>query len=106
MTVLAELGDTTRFGSAPQLLSYLGLTPTEFSSGARQRRGSITRAGNGHVQRVLVEAAWHYRLPPRVGIALRKRRTGQSGWAVANRAQQRLHRRYRRPATSAAEEEG
>ena len=97
MTVPAELGDITRFGSAPQLMSYLGLTPSECSSGARQRRGPITRAGNGLVRRVLVEAAWHYRHPPRVGVALRKRRAGQPGWAVAvaDRAQQRLHRRYR-----------
>ena len=98
MTVLAELGDITRFGRAPQLMSYLGLTPSESSSGARQRRGPITRTGNGHGRRVLVEAAWPDRHPPRVGAARRQRRIGQPGWAVAvaDRAQQRLHRRYRR----------
>ena len=83
LTVLAELGDVTRFGSARQLMSYLGLTPSEFSSGARQRRGPITKTGNSHVRRILVESAWHYRHPPRVGAALRKRREGQPGWAVA-----------------------
>ena len=98
MTVLAELGDVTRFGSARQLMSYLGLTPSEYSSGARQRRGPITKTGNSHVRRILVESAWHYRHPPRVGAALRKRREGQPGWAVvlADRAQARLYRRHRR----------
>ncbi len=98
MTVLAELGDVTRFGSARQLMSYLGLTPSEYSSGARQRRGPITKTGNSHVRRILVESAWHYRHPPQVGEALRKRRAGQPGWAVAlaDQAQSRLYRRYRR----------
>ena len=98
LTVLAELGDITRFGSARQLMSYLGLTPSEYSSGARQRRGPITKTGNSHVRRILVESAWHYRHPPRVGAALRKRREGQPGWAVvlADRAQTRLYRRQRR----------
>ena len=98
MTLLAELGDITRFGSARQLMAYLGLTPSESSSGARQHRGPITKTGNAHVRRVLVESAWHYRHPPRVGAALRRRRAGQPGWAVAlaDRAQSRLHRRSRR----------
>ena len=98
MTVLAELGDVTRFGSARQLMSYLGLTPSEYSSGARQRRGPITKTGNSHVRRILVESAWHYRHPPQVGEALRKRRAGQPGWAVAlaDQAQSRLYRRHRR----------
>ena len=98
LTVPAELGNVTRFGSARQLMSYLGLTPSEYSSGARQRRGPITKTGNSHVRRILVESAWHYRHPPRVGAALRKRREGQPGWAVvlADRAQTRLYRRHRR----------
>ena len=98
MTFLAELGDVTRFGSSRQLMSYLGLTPSEYSSGARQRRGEITKAGNSHVRRVLVESSWHYRHPPRVGVGLRRRREGQPGWAVsmAEGAQRRLHRRFRR----------
>ena len=79
-------------------MSYLGLTPSEYSSGARQRRGPITKTGNSHVRRILVESAWHYRHPPRVGRELRKRREGQPGWAVvlADRAQTRLYRRHRR----------
>ncbi len=98
MTLLAELGDITRFGSARQLMAYLGLTPSESSSGAGQQRGPITKTGNTHERRVLVESAWHYRHPPRVGAALRRRRAGQPGWAVAlaDRAQSRLHRRSRR----------
>ncbi len=98
LTVLAELGDITRFGSARQLMAYLGLTPSEHSSGGRQRRGPITKTGNAHVRRLLVESAWHYRHPPRVGVGLRKRRQGQPGWAVAlaDGAQARLHRRQRR----------
>ena len=98
LTVLAELGDVTRFGSARQLMSYLGLTPSEYSSGARQRRGPITKTGNSHVRRILVESAWHYRHPPRVGRELHNRREGQPGWAVvlADRAQARLYRRHRR----------
>ena len=79
MTLLAELGDITRFGSARQLMAYLGLTPSESGSGARQHRGPSTKAGNSHVRRVLVESAWHYRHPPRVGAALRKRRGGPTG---------------------------
>ena len=79
-------------------MSYLGLTPSEYSSGARQRRGPITKTGNSHVRRILVESAWHYRHPPRVGAALRKCREGQPGWAVvlADRAQARRYRRHRR----------
>lgn len=97
MTVLAELGEVTRFASARQLMSDLGLTPSEYSSGTRQRRGEITKAGNNHVRRVLVESAWHYRHPPRMGVRLRRRREGQPGWAVsmAEGAQRRLHRRFR-----------
>ena len=59
LTVLAEFGDITRFGSAGQLMAYLGLTPSEHSSWARQRRGPITKTGNTHMRRLLVESAWH-----------------------------------------------
>ena len=96
MTVLSELGDITRFGSAGQLMAYLGLTPGEHSSGGRVRRGPITKTGNAHVRRILIESAWHYRHPARVGAQLRKRREGQPGWAItrADRTQRRLHRRF------------
>ena len=96
MTVPSELGDITRFASAGQLMAYLGLTPGEHSSGDRVRRGPITKTGNGHVRRILIESAWHYRHPARVRAQLRKRREGQPGWAIprADRTQRRLHRRF------------
>ena len=64
-SVLAELGDITRFDSPRQLMAYLGLVPSEHSSGGSRRQGGITKTGNGHVRRVLVEAAWSYRFPAR-----------------------------------------
>jgi transposase len=96
MTILSELHDFGRFGSARQLMAYLGLVPKEHSSGESRRRGGITKAGNAHVRRVLVETAWAYRLRPAVGIELRRRREGQPAAviAVADRAQARLHRRW------------
>ena len=98
LTILAELHGVERFASPRQLSAYLGLVPTEHSSGDSERRGSITKAGNAHVRRVLVEAAWHYRHRPGVGPALAKRREGQPAGAiaVADAAQHRLCRRYRR----------
>ena len=98
MTVVAELHDFRRFRTARALMSYLGLVPSEDSSGERQRRGAINKAGNSRVRRVLVEAAWSYRHQPRIGTGLRQRREGQPGWvvAIADRAQSRLHRRYRK----------
>ena len=63
MTVMAELGDITRFDSPRQLMSFLGLVPSEASSGPNRRQGGITKTGNGHVRRVLVEASWCYRFP-------------------------------------------
>jgi len=96
MMILAELHDFRRFTSARQLMSYLGLVPSERSSGESTRRGGITKAGNAHLRRVLVETAWHYRHKPAVGVTLRKRRQGQPAQiiAIADRAMRRLHRRY------------
>jgi hypothetical protein len=98
MTILAELHDFRRFDDPRRLMSYLGLVPSEHSSGERTRRGAITKAGNSHVRRVLVEAAWHYRHRPSVGATLRRRREGQPREiiAVADRAQKRLYRRFHR----------
>ncbi len=95
MTVVAELHGFARFHSPRQLMSYLGLTPSEYSSGDRVRRGGITKTGNGHVRRILVEAARHNRHKPAVSYALRKRREDQPAWAVgiADSAMVRLHRR-------------
>jgi transposase len=65
-TTVAEVGDLKRFHTPAELMSYLGLVPSEHSSGTKTRRGSITKAGNGHVRRVLTEAAWAYHLPDHV----------------------------------------
>jgi len=96
MTVMAEIHDFGRFESPRDLMGYLGLVPSEHSTGDSHRRGSITKTGNSHARRVLIEAAWHCRHRPAVSANLRKRRTGQPGWVIgiADRAQARLHRRY------------
>ncbi len=98
MLILAELHDFRRFTSAPALMAYLGLVPGEDSSGEKHRRGRITRTGNALVRRLLVEIAWHYQHGPRVGVALARRRKGQPARviAVADKAQQRLCRRFRK----------
>jgi transposase len=98
MLILAELHDFRRFASAPALMAYLGLVPSEDSSGEKHRRGRITRTGNALVRRLLVETAWHYQHRPSVGIALMRRRKGQPGRviAIADKAQQRLCRRFRK----------
>jgi transposase len=95
--LLVEVGDFQRFPSPRELMAYLGVVPSEASTGDREWRGSITKAGNTHVRRVLVEAAWHYRHPPRLGKALAVRSQGQPPAVLAQawKAQQRLHRRYR-----------
>jgi transposase len=97
MTVLAELGDLTRFDSPRELMAYLGLVPSEHSSGGSRRQGSITRTGNGHVRRVLVEAGWNYRFPARKTRAIEKRaeKTSEVVQAIAWQAQKRLCGRYR-----------
>jgi transposase len=96
--ILAELHDFRRFPSARALMAYLGLVPGEDSSGEQHRRGRITRTGNALVRRLLVETAWHYQHRPSIGIALRRRRMGQPRRviAIADKAQQRLCRRFRR----------
>lgn len=96
--ILAELHDFRRFASAPALMAYLGLVPGEDSSGEKHRRGRITRTGNALVRRLLVETAWHYQHRPSVGMALTRRRKGQPGRviAIADKAQQRLCRRFRK----------
>jgi transposase len=98
MLMLAELHDFRRFASAPALMAYLGLVPGEDSSGEKHRRGRITRTGNALVRRLLVEVAWHYQHRPTVGGALGRRRQGQPARviAIADKAQQRLCRRFRK----------
>jgi transposase len=98
VTIAAELGDLRRFATAPQLMGYLGLVPSEHSSGETRRRGRITRAGNGHVRRILIEAAWAYRFRAAKSRAIRERSRGVAPGVerIAWCAQQRLCNRYRR----------
>jgi transposase len=95
-TLIAELGDLRRFSKPRSLMSYTGLVPSEYSSGEAEHRGAITKAGNAHVRRVLVETAWHARHVPKVGIGLKRRQAGQAEAIIALswKAQKRLHRRY------------
>lgn len=96
-TIVAEIGDLKRFASAPQLMAYLGVVPSEHSSGGTRSRGAITKTGNGHVRRVLVEAAWTYRHPARKTATLQQRaqKTPEAVQEIAWRAQKRLCGRYR-----------
>jgi transposase len=93
-----EVGDFARFERAGQLMSYLGLVPSEHSTGASRRQGHITKTGSRHARRLLIEAAWHYRRPPRLGTTLERRQDGQDPLAIAIawKAQQRLHQLWRR----------
>lgn len=95
-TLVCELGDLRRFPSASRLMSFIGLTPSEHSSGSKQSRGSITKAGNGHVRRALVEAAWAGRLKPARPLRLQRRQAGLDPAVIdiAWKAQHRLHKRY------------
>jgi len=94
----AEIGDWRRFARAGQLMSYVGLVPSENSSGEKRRQGQITKSGSRHARRLLVEAAWHYRRPPRRGTTLARRQAGQHAHVLALswKAQQRLHHTWRR----------
>jgi transposase len=98
MTLLSEIHDFRRFESPLHLMSYLGLTPSEHSSGQSKRQGAITKTGNTYARRLLVEISWHYRHRAGVGKALAERRAGQPPWAIvtADKAQLRLCRRYQR----------
>jgi transposase len=98
LTIAAELGDPRRFATAPSTMAFVGLVPSEHSSGSKRAQGGITKTGNAHLRRVLVESAWHYRHHPFVGAALRGRQQGAPADVIARAwtAQQRLHRRYRR----------
>jgi len=96
--ICAEIGDFKRFARPAQLMSYLGLVPSENSSGEARRQGAITKTGSGHARRLLVEAAWHYRRAPAKGQALQRRQAGQDAHvlAISWQAQQRLHRTWQR----------
>jgi transposase len=98
MTVVAELGDLTRFDNPRQLAAFVGLTPSEHSSGPKRRQGGITKTGNGRARRVLIEGAWAYRYAPKVSEAIQKRLEGlpQEIQDIGWKAQVRLCRRFRR----------
>lgn len=97
ITILTEIFEFGRFESPRHLMSYLGLTPSESSSGEKQRKGSITKAGNKRVRRLLNETAWHYRHRYVPAKALKKRREDQPQWAIdiADAAGRRLSQRHR-----------
>jgi transposase len=94
-SIVVELHTFHRFPSARKLMAFVGLVSSEHSSGQRRRLGAITKSGNSHDRRLLIESAWSYRHPPRVGV-LAQRRNGQPQRviALADRAMQRLYRRY------------
>jgi transposase len=98
VTVAVEVGQLSRFDRPKELMGYSGLVPSEASSGGKTRRGAITKTGNSHLRRVLVEAAWSYRVRPAMYPKLRARQHGQSETikAIAWKAQHRLHGRFRR----------
>lgn len=97
VTVLAELGDIARFDSASKLMAYLGLVPSEHSSGGSRHQGALTKTGNGHARRVLIEAAWAYRFPARKTRTIERRaeQTPAAVQVIAWQAQKRLCGRYR-----------
>jgi transposase len=97
VTIVAEVGELSRFTKPRQLMGYSGAVASEDSTGTRVRRGAITKTGNAHLRRVVIEAAWAYRYRPAVGATLRKRQAAASEEvkAIAWKAQHRLHARYR-----------
>lgn len=97
VTILAEIGDLQRFASPRELMGYLGLVPSERSTGDSVKRGSITKAGNRRARRILVEASWSYRHPPRIGREKQAKvdAASEAVRAIAWKAQSRLSARYR-----------
>ena len=102
VTIVSELGQISRFEGARQLMGYSDAVASEDSSGRRVRRGAITKTGNAHVRRVVIEAAWAYRHRPAIGTTLRKRQQEASEEVkeIAWKAQHRLHKRYHRLAAA------
>lgn len=98
VTTVAELGDLTRFDNPRELMKFLGLIPSEYSTGERRRQGSITKAGNTHARRALVEGAWAYRYPAKVSrhLQLRLEKQPKAIQDISWKAQVRLCKRYRR----------
>ena len=98
LALVCEVGDWHRFPRADQLTAWMGLVPSLSQSGESRTSGGITKTGSRHARRLLVEAAWHYQRPPRIGATLRNRQQGQPDHvlAIAWRAQHRLHRVHQR----------
>jgi transposase len=98
VTMVAEIGDLTRFDTPRELMKFLGLIPSEYSSGEQRRQGSLTKAGNAHARRALVEGAWAYRDPAKVSRHLQRRLETQPKVIqdIRWKAQVRLCKRYRR----------
>lgn len=98
VTIVAELGEISRFAHPRQLMGYSGAVSREHSTGERIRRGPISKAGNAHLRRIVVEAAWAYRHRPAIGktLSVRQRRTSEEVKGIAWKAQHRLHQRYGR----------
>jgi transposase len=98
VTLLAELDDLSRFQSACELMSYVGLVPSEHSSGEKRRQGGVTKTGNAHARRILIECAWAYRFPARKTATIQRRAERASGavQAISWKAQKRLCGRFRR----------
>jgi len=96
ISIITEVFDFGRFSNPRELMSYLGLTPSESSSGEKQKKGPITKSGNKRVRRLLIEVSWHYRHPYHISKALRQRRKNQPQWVIdiADRAGHRLRQRY------------
>ena len=97
VTTVAELGDLTRVENPRQLMNYLGLTPSAYSSGGRRQQGGMTKTGNTHARRALVEGAWAYRYPAKVSRHLQRRlaKLPTAIQAISWKAQVRLCKRYR-----------
>jgi transposase len=96
ISIITEIFNFGRFASPRDLMSYLGLTPSESSSGEKQKKGAITRTGNKRVRRLLAEVSWHYQHPYHISKELKRRRKDQPQWAIdiADNAGQRLRKRY------------
>ena len=101
LTALAlkcEIGDFRRFGAAEEFMGFLGIVPSEETSGQKRRQGGITKSGNAHLRRLLVEAAWHYRYyrPPSRALCLRRRGQSEADIAHADRGARRLSKKFHR----------
>jgi len=96
LSLVCEIGDFKRFPTAAAFMSYIGLVPSEYSSGNKRKQGGITKTGNGHIRKLLTEAAWHYTRPVQVSIRLAERRIGTSERVIsyADKALNRLHGKY------------